>query len=269
MGCKDASRIRWLLKSAGNAHGDPMTNLQNKVVLVTGATSGIGRAAALHFARDGAAVVLGGRRRDAGEALVAEIVAAGGRAVFRATEVSRYADHQALVELALSTYGQLHVAFNNAGIEATGPLIEFNDQDYDTVFNTNVRGVFLAIRAQIPALTKTRGSIILTSSTAGTRGFAGAAIYTASKHAVEGIMKSAAHELAPLGIRVNVVAPGPTATAMLDRFTGGHPEVMAARVPLGRAATPEEVAAAAVWLGSDDARFVSGTSISVNGGLTA
>ena len=119
------------------------------------------------------------------------------------------------------------------------------------------------------ALGNTRGSIIITSSTAGSRGFANAAVYTASKHAVEGIMKAATHELAPLGIRVNIVAPGPTTTDMLDRFTGGHLEVLAARVPLGRAATAEEVAEAAIWLASDEARFLNGAVLPVNGGITA
>jgi NAD(P)-dependent dehydrogenase (short-subunit alcohol dehydrogenase family) len=163
----------------------------------------------------------------------------------------------------------LDVAFNNAGIEATGSLVAFDDATYDRVFDTNVRGAFSSIRVQIPELAKTRGSIILTSSTAGSRGFAQAAVYTASKHAVEGIMRAATHELAPQGIRVNVVAPGPTATGMLDRFTGGRPELLAARVPLGRAASAEEVAEAVVWLASDEARFVNGAVVPVNGGLTA
>lgn len=246
-----------------------MKTRENKVILITGATSGIGRAAAKLFAARGASVVLGGRRQHEGESLVDEIRAAGGRAQFRITDVTRPEDNDALVALAVSAFGRLDTAFNNAGVEAIGSLSEFDDAIYDLVFDTNVRGVFTSIRAQVPALTKTRGSIIITSSTAGSRGFANAAIYTASKHAVEGIMKAAAHELAPLGIRVNVVAPGPTATDMLDRFTGGRPEALAARVPLGRAGTPDEVAEAAVWLASDEARFVNGSVLAVNGGITA
>jgi NAD(P)-dependent dehydrogenase (short-subunit alcohol dehydrogenase family) len=246
-----------------------MSTLSNKVVLISGATSGIGRAAAELFVAEGAAVVLGGRRREAGEALAAELTAKGGRAVFRVTDVTKHEDNEALVALALSSFDRLDVAFNNAGLEATGSLESFEDATYDKVFDTNVRGVFSAIRAQIAPLKKARGSIIITSSTAGSRGFAQASVYTASKHAVEGIMRAAAHELAPFGIRVNVVAPGPTSTDMLDRFTGGHPEVLTARVPLGRAATAAEVAAAAVWLASDAGAFVSGAVIPVNGGITA
>ena len=246
-----------------------MESLSNKVILISGATSGIGRAAAKLCAERGAAVVLGSRRKERGEELVEEIRRGRGRAVFRVTDVTKHADNEALVDLASTTFGKLDVAFNNAGVEAIGSLLDLDDATYDRVFDTNVRGVFSAIRAQIPALERTRGSIIVTSSTAATRGFANAALYTASKHAVEGLMKSAAHELAPLGIRVNAVSPGPTSTDMLDRFTGGEPDIMARRVPLGRAATPEEVAQAAVWLATDAARFVSGIALPVNGGLTA
>jgi len=246
-----------------------MARLSGKVVLISGATSGIGQVAAHLFAAEGASLVLAGRRRAEGEALVETIRAKGGRAAFQVADVAKHEDNEALVAFALQQFDRLDVAFNNAGIEATGSLVEFDEAVYTRVFDTNVKGVMSAIRAQIPALTKTRGSIIMTSSVAGSHGFPHASLYAASKHAVEGIVKSAALELASLGIRVNAVAPGPTATAMLDRFTGGHPEVMAARVPLGRNATPEEVALAALWLASDDARFITGAIVPVSGGMTA
>ncbi len=246
-----------------------MTGLTQKVVLITGATSGIGRAAAKAFVERGAAVVLGGRRVEEGQRLVDELRAVGGKAVFRRTDVTRPADNEALVALAVEAFGKLDVAFDNAGVDASGPLTEVDEAIYANVFGTNVWGVFSSIRAQIPALVRSRGSIILTGSIAGSRGFAQGAVYTASKHAVEGIMRSAAQELGPLGVRVNAIAPGPTATGMLDRFTGGHPEALTARVPLGRAATPEEVAQAAVWLASDATGFVNGAVIAVDGGMVA
>jgi NAD(P)-dependent dehydrogenase (short-subunit alcohol dehydrogenase family) len=246
-----------------------MARLSGKVVLISGATSGIGRAAALLFAAEGASLVLAGRRREEGEALAESIRSNGGRAVFHVADATKLEDNEALVALALRQFDRLDVAFNNAGLESTGSLIEFDEALYTRVFDTNVKGVLFAIRAQIPALTKTRGSIIVTSSIAGSRGFPHASVYAASKHAVEGIVKSAALELAPVGIRVNAVAPGPTDTPMLGRFTGGHPEVMAARVPLGRNGTPEEIAHAALWLATDDARFVNGAIVPVDGGLAA
>lgn len=246
-----------------------MQRLTERVVLITGATSGIGRAAALLFAEEGASVVLGARRTLEGEALVAEIERLGGRAVFRRTDVRRREDADALVALAISSFGRLDVAFNNAGVEAVGPIVDVTDDAYDRVFDTNVRGVVHSVRAQVPAMREAGGVIILTSSTAGSRGFAQASLYTASKHAVEGLGRALALELAPHGIRVNVVAPGPTDTEMLDRFTGGNPGALAARVPLGRAATATEVARAAVWLATAEAAFVSGVVLPVNGGLTA
>lgn len=200
--------------------------------------------------------------------------------MFRATNVARAADNDALVAEALRSFGRLDVAFNNAGVESLGEITDVTDAEYDRVFDTNVRGVVHGVRAQVPAMRDAGGVIVLTSSTAGSRrltpptqwrsrGFPGASLYTATKHAVEGLGRALALELAPLRIRVNVVAPGPTATDMLDRFTHGNPGALAARVPLGRAATSEEVARAAVWLATDDAAFVSGVVLPVNGALTA
>lgn len=246
-----------------------MARLQGKVALISGATSGIGRAAALLFAREGAKVVLGARRKAEGEALVAEIQAAGGQAFFRVTDVTNHDDNVALVKLALEKFDRLDIAFNNAGLESTGSLTEFDETQYTRVFDTNVKGVFSSIKAQAPALAKTKGSILVTSSVAGVRGMPGASVYVASKHAVEGIVKAAALEFASLGIRVNAVSPGPIETPMLNRFTGGHPEVLAARVPLGRTGSVEDIAAVALWLSTDEAKFITGTSVLVDGGITA
>jgi NAD(P)-dependent dehydrogenase (short-subunit alcohol dehydrogenase family) len=247
-----------------------MGKLKGKTVLITGATSGIGRAAALEFAKAGASVVLGSRDATKGDALAAEIRKEGGRAVFRRTDVTREADARALVEAALGEFGRLDVAFNNAGLEATGPLVDSTEETFDRVFAVNVKGVWWCARAEIPALRRSGGGVIInTSSTAGSRGFANASLYTAAKHAVEGLSKALALELAQEGIRVNVLAPGPTDTPMLDRFTGGRPQAMASRVPMGRLATPEEVARAAVFLASADASFVSGVVLPVNGGMAA
>jgi NAD(P)-dependent dehydrogenase (short-subunit alcohol dehydrogenase family) len=247
-----------------------MSDLRGKTVLITGVTSGIGRAAALEFAKTGAALVLGSRDDAKGDALAAAIRKEGGRAVFRRTDVTRQKDAQALVDTALKEFNRLDVAFNNAGLEATGALVDSTEETFDRVFEVNVKGIWWSIRAEIPALRRSGGGVIInTSSTAGSRGFANASIYTGSKHAVEGLSRAAALELAPEGIRVNVVAPGPTDTPMLGRFTGGKPEMMATRVPMGRLARPEEVARAVVFLASDDASFVSGVVLPVNGGMSA
>ena len=246
-----------------------MKTLQDKVVLVSGATSGIGQEIARLFAAEGAALVLAGRRSTEGNALAAELTARDAQVVFQTADVTRAADQAALVELAVSRFGRLDIAVNNAGIEAAGPLSGFDEATYERVFDTNVRAVFLALRAQVPELTKTKGSILVTGSIAGIRGMPGASVYAASKHAVEGIVKSAALELAPLGVRVNAVSPGPIATQMLDRFTGGHPDVMAAQVPLGRLGTPEEIAQAALWLVSPAAAYTSGTILRIDGGMSA
>jgi NAD(P)-dependent dehydrogenase (short-subunit alcohol dehydrogenase family) len=239
----------------------------DKVVLITGVSGGIGRATALEFVRRGARVVLGGRNDEAGHRLVAEL---GERSLFRKVDVTIEADSRALVALAVERFGRLDIAVNNAALEARGKIDAFDEATYTRVFDTNVKGVFFAMKAQVEAMRRAGGgSIVNLSSTGGSRGMAGMSIYVASKHAVEGLSKAAALDLASDNIRVNVVAPGPTLTAMLDRVTDGHPERLAQRVPLGRAGSPEELARAIAWIASDEASFVNGAVLPVNGGISA
>lgn len=239
----------------------------DKVVLITGVSSGIGRATALEFVRRGARVVLGGRNDESGHKLAAEL---GERAVFRKVDVTIDADSRALVALAVERFGRLDIAVNNAGLEARGRIDAFDEATYTRVFDTNVKGMFFAMKAQVQAMRRIGGgSIVNLSSTGGSRGMAGMSIYVASKHAVEGLSRSAALDLASDNIRVNVVAPGPTLTPMLDRVTDGHPERLAQRVPLGRAGFPEEIARAIAWIASDEASYVNGAVLPVNGGISA
>jgi NAD(P)-dependent dehydrogenase (short-subunit alcohol dehydrogenase family) len=185
-------------------------------------------------------------------------------------DVTVEADSRALVALAVERFGRLDIAVNNAALEARGKIDAFDEATYTRVFDTNVKGVFFAMKAQVEAMRRAGGgSIVNLSSTGGSRGMAGMSIYVASKHAVEGLSKAAALDLASDNIRVNVVAPGPTLTAMLDRVTDGHPERLAQRVPLGRAGSPEELARAIAWIASDEASFVNGAVLPVNGGISA
>jgi NAD(P)-dependent dehydrogenase (short-subunit alcohol dehydrogenase family) len=247
-----------------------MTSFTDKIVLITGITSGIGRATARAFAAAGARLVLGSRDAAAGEALADELRGRGGQALFVATDVTAPRDLEALVAAGLQRFDRLDVAVNNAGLEVTGPIADGDEAGFDRAFDTNVKGVWRALRAEIPAMSRRGGgSIVNISSVAGLRGMPGASVYAATKFAVEGLTRSAALELAAANIRVNAVAPGPVATPMLDRFTGGHPEMMAQRVPLGRLAAPEEIARAVLWLASDDASYVTGATLAVDGGFLA
>jgi len=239
----------------------------SQVVLITGASSGIGRSTALAFANVGARLALGSRNEDTAQGFLREL---GSSAVFRKTDVSKGADARALVGLAVERFGRLDVAVNNAALETRGKIVDFDEDAYARIFDTNVKGMFLAMQAQVLAMRGGGGgSIVNLSSTGGSRGMPGMSIYVASKHAVEGLSRTAALELAAENIRVNVVAPGPTGTPMLDRVTDGHPDNFAKRVPLGRVGTPEEIAQAIVWVSSKAASFVTGAVIPVNGGISA
>lgn len=249
-------------------------SFNGKVVLVTGGTSGIGRETAIQFAKQGAKVVVAGRRTEEGEAVVREIEAAGGEGRFVQTDVTKEDQVKHLVEETVRHYGRMDIAFNNAGIEQTAPITEFTEADYRKVFDINVLGVFLSQKYEIPAMLKSGGgSIINTSSIVGQIAMPGAGIYIASKHAVEGITKTTALELAGQGIRVNAVAPGAIATDMIDRFAGEEGtdgrQQLASQHPMGRLGRPEEIAAAVLYLASDAASFTTGISLPVDGGYLA
>jgi len=243
------------------------------VVLITGALTGIGRATALAFAREGARIVVSGRRDDAGEALVTELRALGAEAEFVRADVRRDDEVRGLVDHTVARFGRLDVAVNNAGTEGKlGPLTEQSAETYAATFDTNVLGTVLSLKHELRVMqAQGAGSIINLSSTVGQKGAAGASIYSASKHAVEGLTKAAALEGAAFGVRVNAVAPGPVETGMLNRFTGNADRKagMLAGVPLKRAGTADEIADAIVFLGSAKASFITGDILGVDGGKLA
>ena len=246
--------------------------MSNPVVLITGALSGIGRATAIAFAKNGAKVVAAGRRDEDGKALVEELRSFGSEAQFVNADVRKEDDVRAMVDTAVARFGRLDVAVNNAGTEGqVGPITDQTEESFAATFETNVLGVVLSMKHEVRAMqAQGSGSIINISSTYGHEGAAGASIYVAAKHAVEGITKSVALELAKSGIRVNAVAPGPTDTGMLTRFTR-TPENKAAlvtTVPMGRLGLPEELANAIVFIASVEASFITGHVLNVDGGKT-
>lgn len=248
-------------------------DFSGKVVLVTGGTSGIGKAAAIAFAEAGAKVVISGRREKEGSEVVAEIEKAGGAAAFIRADIAKDDDVKAMIAFTLSTYGALNAAFNNAGVELAGPVDQMGEAEYRRVFDVNVWGVLNSIRHEVPAILKSGGgAIVNTSSVAGHVGMDSVSVYVASKHAVEGLTKALAVELAPKGIRVNAVAPGAIATDMLTRFSGGQAETieyLKSMHPIGRIGTVEEIVGAVLFLCSDAASFITGQSLGIDGGMTA
>lgn len=249
-----------------------MASMKQMVVLVTGAGTGIGRATALAFARAGASLVLGNRNEQLGEETAKMARAAGAKAEFRRTDVTKPGEIESLVALAREKFGGLHAAFNNAGVEGEfgKPFVETGEAAYDQVFDVNVKGVWRAMKAEIPAIIASGGgAIVNNSSIAGIIGFPGASVYVASKHAVEGLSKSVALELATSKVRVNTVAPGPIDTEMAARASGGNPDMLGQMMPMKRVGTPDEIAHTVVWLCSSEASYITGQSLAVDGGFTA
>ncbi|HEY2484394.1 MAG TPA: glucose 1-dehydrogenase [Candidatus Binataceae bacterium] len=247
--------------------------MSTPVVLITGAVTGIGRATALAFAKEGTRIALSGRRDEAGQKLPAQLRETGVEAEFWHADVRHEGDVRDLVDKTVARFGRLDVAVNNAGTEGKpGPVIEQSAESNATTFDTNVLGTLLSMKHELRVMLPQRhGSIVNVSSTYGHLGAAGASLYAASKHAVEGLTRSAALEAAEFGVRVNVVAPGPIDTAMLTRFTGTAERKagLVAGVPLQRMGRPEEIAQMIVFLASDKASFSTDATFAADGGKTA
>ena len=272
----DANDQKLSAKTEKNENQRKVNSMNNKtfegkVALVTGGTSGIGKATAIAFARAGAKVVLSGRREKEGAQVVAEIKKLGGDAAFVRADVAKDADVKAMVKFAVDKFGRLDIAFNNAGVEWKGPLEQATEAEYRRIFDINVWGVLNSMRHEIPVMLKTGGgAIVNTSSVAGHVGLAQVSVYIASKHAVEGLTKSIALEFAKQNIRINAIAPGVIATEMFDRFADDAlRDQIISIVPVARVGAAEEIAAAVLYLASDAAKFTTGTSLVVDGGFIA
>lgn len=250
-------------------------SFDNKVVLITGGSAGIGRAAALAFAQTGASVVLGDVNDEGGKETVQLIEEADGTALYQHCDVRKASDIEALVKHAVDTFGGLHIALNNAGVanKFFTNVADIDEENYDFVMDINVKGVWLSMKYEIPAMiARGGGSIINLASAAGLVGSRGGAIYSASKHAVIGLTKSAALEYNRQNIRVNAVCPSFVETSMVSSVFSSAPQIGEKLVranPMKRLGQPEEVASAILWLASDGASFVNGIALPTDGGLTA
>lgn len=248
--------------------------MAGKVALVTGGASGIGRATALAFAREGAQVAIADVSEEGGQETRRLVEQAGGAAHFIRCDVSQAREVEALIAQVVQTYGRLDYAFNNAGIEgATGPAATYSEDEWQRVLAINLTGVFLCLKYELQQmLSQGSGAIVNTASAAGLVGARGMPAYVAAKHGVVGLTKAAALDYARRGIRINAVCPGVVATPMTERLIGNHPRLedrLISSEPVGRAADPEEVAEAAVWLCSDAASFITGHPLAVDGGMVA
>lgn len=251
-----------------------MANFTNQVVLVTGGSSGIGRATCLAFAREGAKVVVSDVSEPGGQETVTQIRAKGGEAIFVRADVSKAADVESLINKTLATYQGLDCAFNNAGIAGSPTaLANSTEEEWDRILDINLKGVFLCMKYELAHMVKhKRGVLVNCASVAGLVGFASAGAYTASKHGIVGLTKAAALEYATLGIRINAVCPGVIRTPMIESYTQGQPTMEAQLIsgePIHRMGTPEEIAEAVLWLCSKNASFVTGHALAVDGGWVA
>lgn len=264
--------LKQVMESIDGQVSLPSRRLQGKVALVTGGGSGIGRAAAVRFAREGASVVAAGRRESELLETVKVVSSSGGRALAVVADISKGADVIGLIDQTLKTFGRIDAAFNNAGVEGVfGPAHLMSEEDFDRVIGINLKGTWLAVRHQVAAMLRQGGggAIVNTSSWLAHGALAGSSAYSASKGALDALIRAIALEVAESGIRINNVNPGIIDTPMMRRFVDDESaKPWAAFTPMKRLGTPRDVGDVAVWLCSDDARFVTGQSLLVDGGFT-